>query len=61
MARPSRVVVPVHPHHVTQRGVRSLNVFHEESNRGEHLGMLGLVENWERFLLSSDDGRLSTL
>ncbi len=41
MARLSRIVVPGYPHHVTQRGVRSMNVFHEESDRREYLGMLG--------------------
>ncbi|MEW6139773.1 MAG: hypothetical protein AB1733_16220 [Thermodesulfobacteriota bacterium] len=41
MARLSRIVVPAHPHHVTQRGVRSMNVFHEESDRREYLGMVG--------------------
>ncbi len=41
MARPSRIVVPGYPHHVTRRGVRSMNVFHEESDRREYLGMLG--------------------
>ena len=35
MARLSRIVVPGYPHHVTQRGVRSMNVFHEESDRRE--------------------------
>ena len=32
MARISRVVIPNSPHHVTQRGVRSLNIFfkHED-------------------------------
>jgi len=41
MARLSRIVVPGYPHHVTQRGVRSMNVFHEESDRREYLAMLG--------------------
>lgn len=41
MARLTRRVVPGYPHHVTQRGVRSMNVFHEESDRREYLGMLG--------------------
>ncbi|MEW6139564.1 MAG: transposase [Thermodesulfobacteriota bacterium] len=41
MARLSRIVVPGHPHHVTRRGVRSMNVFHEESDRREYLAMLG--------------------
>jgi len=35
MARLSRIVVPRYPHHVTQRGVRSMNVFREESDRRE--------------------------
>ena len=41
MARLSRIVVPGYPHHVTQRGVRSMDVFHEESDRREYLGMPG--------------------
>jgi putative transposase len=41
MARLSRVVVPGYPHHVTQRGVRSMNAFHEESDRRKYLAMLG--------------------
>jgi len=41
MARLSRIVVPGYPHHVTQRGVRSMNVFHEASDRREYLGTLG--------------------
>ncbi|MEW6137844.1 MAG: transposase [Thermodesulfobacteriota bacterium] len=41
VARLSRIVDPRYPHRVTQRGVRSMNVFHEESDRREYLGMLG--------------------
>jgi putative transposase len=41
MARLSRIVVPGYPHHVTQRGVRSMDVFHSEVDRREYLGMLG--------------------
>jgi putative transposase len=41
MARLSRIVVPGYPHHVTRRGVRSIDVFHSEEDRGEYLGMLG--------------------
>ena len=41
MARLSRIVVPGCPHHVTQRGVRSMDVFHEGSDRREYLGMPG--------------------
>ncbi|MFH1114721.1 MAG: hypothetical protein V1792_12455 [Pseudomonadota bacterium] len=87
MARLSRIVVPGYPHHVTQRGVRSMNVFHLMVRAGLvsvpwdypwssarfHMGIAehdplvtdrtlpGLVEDWERLLLSPDDGRLSTL
>jgi putative transposase len=41
VARLSRIVVPGYPHHVTQRGVRSMDVLHEESDRREYVGMLG--------------------
>lgn len=41
MARLSRIVVPGYPHDVTQRGVRSTDVFHSERDRREYLGMLG--------------------
>jgi len=37
MARISRVVVPGHPHHVTQRGVRSLAVFDGDADRRAYL------------------------
>ena len=30
MARLSRVVLPKVPHHVTQRGVRSMNIFFDD-------------------------------
>ena len=41
MPRVSLIVVPRHPHHGTQRGVRSMNVFHEELDRREYLGVQG--------------------
>ncbi|QXE85501.1 transposase [Geomonas nitrogeniifigens] len=40
MARISRVVVPRHPHHVTQRGVRSMNVFDTEDDRQVYLQLI---------------------
>ncbi len=46
MARLSRIVVPGYPHHVTQRGVRSMDVFHSESDRREYLSMLGEEIAW---------------
>jgi putative transposase len=32
MARIKRIVVPNTPHHVTQRGVRSMNIFFKEED-----------------------------
>jgi putative transposase len=40
MARLSRVVVPGLPHHVTQRGVRSLPIFRDDRDRESYLGLL---------------------
>jgi hypothetical protein len=33
MTRLSRMVIPRYPHHITQLGVRSMNMFHEESEQ----------------------------
>ena len=55
MARLSRVVVLGYPHHVTNRGIHSLEVFHSEGVRGEHLGLPG-EENGR----PADDGALVT-
>ncbi|MFH1113662.1 MAG: hypothetical protein V1792_07045, partial [Pseudomonadota bacterium] len=38
-ARLWRSEVPGFPHHATQRRDRSMNVFHEESDRREYLGL----------------------
>ena len=46
MVRLSRIVVPGYPHYVMQRGVRSMKVFHEESDRRGYLGMLGEEIAW---------------
>ncbi|MFH0803247.1 MAG: transposase [bacterium] len=40
MARIARIVIPGHPHHVTQRGVRSQDVFFSAQNRIEYLHLL---------------------
>ena len=40
MARISRIVVPGYPHHVTQRGVRSMDVFHCDEDRHAYLAFL---------------------
>ncbi len=37
MARIARIVLPNYPHHVTQRGVRSLPVFLSDEDRIEYL------------------------
>ena len=37
MARMARIVVPGYPHHVTQRGVRSLPIFRDDEDRRSYL------------------------
>ena len=40
MARLSRIVVPGYPHHVTQRGVRSMDIFDSDEDRRAYLRFL---------------------
>ena len=40
MARMKRVAVPGFPHHVIQRGVRSMNIFSHNADREEYLHLL---------------------
>ena len=40
MARIARVVVPGCAHHVTQRGVRSMEIFSTDADRAEYLRLL---------------------
>ncbi len=40
MARMARLVVPGHPHHVTQRGVRRMDVFLQEDDYAVYLDLL---------------------
>jgi len=40
MARISRIVAPGYPHHVTQRGVRSMDVFHSDDDRLAYLSFM---------------------
>ncbi len=40
MARIARVVVSAFPHHVTQRGVRSMDVFFCDGDRTEYLRLM---------------------
>ena len=47
MARMKRIVVPGFPHYVVQRGVRSMDIFFQEQDRKEYLGLLR--EQGERF------------
>ena len=37
MARMARVVLPTFPHHITQRGVRSMPIFFSDEDREEYL------------------------
>jgi putative transposase len=41
MARISRVVVPEYPHHITQRGVRSMSIFQTDEEHRSYLNYLG--------------------
>lgn len=45
MARISRIVVPGYPHHVTQRGVRSIDVFDSDEDRSAYLNFLSEEAN----------------
>ena len=47
MARISRVVVPKYPHHITQRGVRSMSIFQTDADRQVYLQFLS--EETKRF------------
>jgi REP element-mobilizing transposase RayT len=47
MARISRVVGPGYPHHVTQRGVRSIPIFSTDQGRHAYLDIL--AEQLDRF------------
>ena len=40
MARIARIVIPGSPHHVVQRGVRSLNIFKDDHDRQKYLELL---------------------
>ena len=40
MPRLSRLVVPGYPHHITQRGVRSMEIFADDRNRLSYLQFL---------------------
>lgn len=40
MARMKRIVVPGYPHHIVQRGVRSINIFFTNHDRQEYLRLL---------------------
>ena len=37
MARISRIVAVEYPHHITQRGVRSMDIFNNDSDRNTYL------------------------
>jgi len=47
MARLSRIVVPDFPHHVMQRGVRSMTVFNNDDDRRRYIALL--AEQCQRF------------
>jgi putative transposase len=37
MPRVSRIVAVDYPHHITQRGVRSVDIFHDDDDRNQYL------------------------
>jgi putative transposase len=45
MARISRVVAPGYPHHITQRGVRSIPIFQTDSDRKAYLDFMATELN----------------
>ena len=47
MTRIARIVASGYPHHVTQRGVRSMNIFHSDDDRRNYLQ--AVKEETERF------------
>ena len=47
MARIARVVASGYPHHVTQRGIRSIPIFHTDSDRRAYLDVM--AEEVDRF------------
>jgi len=47
MARISRLVVPGYPHHVTQRGVRSIPIFSNDNDRSAYVNIM--AEQLRRF------------
>lgn len=50
MARISRIVVPDYPHHITQRGVRSMTIFGSDADRKQYL--VFIAEETERFAVA---------
>jgi len=58
MARISRIIVPGYPHHITQRGVRSMDVFNSDEDRQGYLLFLSKEAN--RFGLDILAWRLMT-
>lgn len=40
MARLARIILPGYPHHITQRGVRSMDIFFSDEDRLEYLHLL---------------------
>lgn len=43
MARLARLVVPTHPHHVTQRGVRRMETFFSDEDYQAYISMVADV------------------
>ena len=53
MTRISRIVARGYPHHVTQRGVRSMDIFHSNDERRSYLQ--AVKEETDRFGVETED------
>ena len=54
MARISRLVVPGYPHHITQRGVRSMPIFSNDNERSAYADIM--AEQLRRFGVKEGKG-----
>src|SRR5512136_1539223 len=74
MARISRIVAVGYPHHITQRGVRSMDIFKSDSDRTTYLqfvkeddyfvkdrNLYGLVNDWRIYLSEEKEDEFNTI
>ena len=72
MARISRIVAIGYPHHIIQRGVRSMDIFKSDSDRNTYLqfirdvlvkdrSLYGLVNDWLIYLGEEEEDDFNTI